>query len=55
MTLLFCVFFFIFKILNTKVQLIIQSNPIISNGSGEKIDFDGFTIFSNGGHLRFFT
>ena len=32
-----------------------QSNlkPIISNGSGEKVDFDGFAIFSNGGHLGF--
>ena len=29
--------------------------PIISNGSGEKVDFDGFAIFSNGGHLVFLT
>ena len=34
-----------------------QSNlqPIISNGSGEKGDFDGFAIFSNNGHLGFLT
>ena len=34
-----------------------QSNlkPIISNGSGEKVDFDGFAIFSNGRHLGFLT
>ena len=34
-----------------------QSNllPIISNGSGEKVDFDGIAIFSNGGHLGFLT
>ena len=34
-----------------------QSNlkPIISNGSGEKVDSDGFAIFSNGGHLGFLT
>ena len=29
--------------------------PIISNGSAEKVDFDGFAIFSNGGHLGFLT
>ena len=27
----------------------------MSNGSGEKVDFDGFAIFSNGGHLGFLT
>ena len=34
-----------------------QSNlePIISNGSREKVDFDGFAILSNGGHLGFLT
>ena len=34
-----------------------QSNllPIISYGSGEEVDFDGFAIFSNGGHLGFLT
>ena len=34
-----------------------QSNlyPIISNGSGEKVYFDGFAIFSKGGHLGFLT
>ena len=34
-----------------------QSNlyPIIFNGSGEKVDFDGIAIFSNGGHLGFLT
>ena len=26
----------------------------MSNGSGEKVDFNGFAIFSNGGHLGFF-
>ena len=57
MTLLCCVFFFIFISLNTKVPLMFQSNllPIISNGSGEKVDFDGFAIFSNSGHLGFLT
>ena len=29
--------------------------PIISNSSGEKVDFDVFAIFSNGGHLGFLT
>ena len=28
---------------------------IISNGSGEEVDFDVFAIFSNGGHLGFLT
>ena len=57
MTLLCCVFFFIFIILNTTVPLMFQLNlkPIISYGSGEKVDFDGFAIFSNGGHLGFLT
>ena len=57
MTLLCCDFFFIFIILNTKVPLMFQSNlyPIIFNGSGEKVDFDGIAIFSNGGHLGFLT
>ena len=34
-----------------------QSNlsPIMSNGFGEKVDFDGFAIFSNSGHLGFLT
>ena len=34
-----------------------QSNlkQIISNGFGEKVDFDGIAIFSNGGHLGFLT
>ena len=34
-----------------------QSNlsPIISNGSGEEVDFDGFAILCNGGHLGFLT
>ena len=49
MTLLcfFFFFFFIFIILNTKALLMFQSNlyPIISSGSGEKVDFDGFAIF----------
>ena len=30
-----------------------QSN--LSNCSGEKVDFDGFAIFSNGGLLGFLT
>ena len=29
--------------------------PIISNGSREKVDFEVFAIFSNGGHLGFLT
>ena len=50
-------FFFIFIVLNTKVPLLFQSNllAIISNGSGEKVDFKGFAIFSNGGHLGYLT
>ena len=34
-----------------------QSNlkPIISNGSGEKVEFNEFAIFSNGGQLGFLT
>ena len=34
-----------------------QSNLklIISKGSGEKVDFDVFAIFSNGGHLGLLT
>ena len=32
-----------------------SQNYIISNGPGEKVDFDGFAIFSNGGHLGFLT
>ena len=34
-----------------------QSNlqTIISIGSGKKVGFDGFAIFSNGGHLGFLT
>ena len=27
----------------------------IFNGSGEKVDFDGFASFSKGGHLGFLT
>ena len=30
-----------------------NSKPIISDGSGEKVDFDGFAILSNGGHVGF--
>ena len=35
------------------VPLRFQSSllPIITDGSGEKVDFDVFAIFSNGGHL----
>ena len=29
--------------------------PIISNDSGENVDFDGFAICSNNGHLGFLT
>ena len=45
MTLLCCGFFIII-ILNTKVPLMLQSTlqPIIFNGSGEKVDFDVFAI-----------
>ena len=48
-------FFFIFTILNTYVPLIFHAifQPKISSGSGEKVDFVIFAIFSNGGHLGF--
>ena len=29
--------------------------PIISNCSGEEVEFDGFAIFSNGSYLGFLT
>ena len=47
--------FFIFTILNTYVPLIFHAKiqPKISSGSGEKVDFVIFAIFSNGGHLGF--
>ena len=50
-------FFFIFTILNTYVPLIFhtKSQPKISSGSGEKVDFVIFAIFSNGGHLGYST
>ena len=49
--------FFIFTILNTYVPLIFHAKiqPKISSGSGEKVDFVIFAIFSNGGHLGFST
>ena len=56
MTLL-CWFFFYFHnfeyqgSINVSVKFITN----YSNGSGEKVDFDGFAIFSNGAHLRFLT
>ena len=53
MTLLCCVFFYFHSFeyqgsINVSVK-------IISNGSGEKVDFDGFAIFSKCGHLGFLT
>ena len=49
--------FFIFTILNTYVHLIFHAKiqPKISRGSGEKVNFVIFAIFSNGGHLGFST
>ena len=49
--------FFIFTILNTYVPLIFHAKfqPKISRGSGEKVDFVIFAIFSNGGHLGHLT
>ena len=49
--------FFIFIILNTYVSLIFHAKiqPKISSGSGEKVDFVIFAIFSNGGHLGYST
>ena len=49
--------FFIFIILNTYVPLVFQAKiqPKISSGSGEKVDFVIFAIFSNGGHLGYST
>ena len=48
---------FIFIILNTYVPLIFHAKiqPKISCGSGEKVDFVIFAIFSNGGHLGYST
>ena len=50
-------FFFIFTILNTYVPLIFHAKikPKISSGSGEKVDFVIFAMFSNGGHLGYST
>ena len=50
-------FFFIFIILNTYVPLIFHAKiqPKITSGSGEKVDFVIFAIFSNGGHLGYST
>ena len=50
-------FFFIFIILNTYVPIIFHAKiqPKISGGSGEKVDFVIFAIFSNGGHLGYST
>ena len=39
--------------INVSVKFI--TNYMLSNGFGEKVDFDGFAIFSNGGHLGFLT
>ena len=49
--------FFIFIILNTYVPIIFHAKiqPKISSGSGEKVDFFIFAIFSNGGHLGYST
>ena len=49
--------FFIFIILNTYVPLIFHAKiqPKISSGSGEKVDFVIFVIFSNGSHLGYWT
>ena len=48
---------FIFITLNTYVSLIFYAKiqPKISSGSGEKVDFVIFAIFSNGGHLGYST
>ena len=56
MTLLCRVFFYFHNFeyqgsINVSVKFITN----YSNGSGEKVDFDGFAIFSNGGHLGFLT
>ena len=47
--------FVIFTIMNTYVPLIFHAKiqPKISCGSGEKVDFVIFAIFSNGGHLGY--
>ena len=55
MTLLCCVFFYFHNFeyqgsINVSVKFITN----YSYGSREKVDFDGFAIFSNGGHLGFF-
>ena len=55
MTLLCCFFYLhYFEYLgSTNVSVKFITNYI--NGSGEKVDFDGFAIFSDGGHLGFLT
>ena len=57
---LFCCFFFIYIYFynfeyQVSTNVSIQFITIISNGSGEKADFDVFAIFSNGGNLGFLT
>ena len=49
--------FFIFTILNIYFPLIFHAKiqPKIFSGSGEKVDFIIFAIFSNGGHLGYLT
>ena len=50
-------FLFILISLSTKVPLIIHTKfqPNIPSHSGEKVDFNGFAIFSISGHLVFST
>ena len=49
--------FFTLISLNTKVPLILQTKfqPNIPSHSGEKVDFNGYAIFSTGSHLGFLT
>ena len=46
-------FFFFLIVLKIKVQLRLYTNfqPNLSSGSGEKVDFSGFAIFSNCSHF----
>ena len=54
MTLLCCVFcFFYFHNFEGSINVSVKFITIVCNGSREKVDFDGFAIFSNGGHLGF--
>ena len=60
MTLLCCVFFFFFYYFHNfeyqgSIYVSVKFITIYIYSSGEKVDFNGFATFSNGGHLGFLT